>query len=77
MSENRLEKFREASNLSRAGVADRLRVSERTIYRWEKGMGNVPDPQKVRLAQLYGGVSIPYLMGWEHEPRTEQDRLAA
>lgn len=76
MQPNRLKKFREASNLSRAGVADRLEVSERTVHRWERD-GGVPDKKKEQLAELYGGVSIGYLMGWENEPLNERDRIAA
>jgi len=64
MTPNRIEKFRVASGFSRAGVADRLNVTERTIYRWEQGETGIPDKHKLALAQLFGGVSVPYLMGW-------------
>lgn len=65
---NRIEKFRVASHLSRAGVADRLGVGEATIARWERGGAQVPDEKKLALAELFGGVSVAYLMGWENEP---------
>lgn len=63
-SGNRIEALRNASGLSRAGVADRLGVTERTVYRWEKGEVQIPDEQKLALADLFGGVSVVYMMGW-------------
>lgn len=77
---NRIEALRNASQLSRPGVADRLGVSERTVYRWEQGHVAVPDHQKLALADLFGGISIPFMMGWEDEPNGnggERERSAA
>ena len=62
---NRIEALRNASGMSRAGVADRLGVTERTVYRWERGDNPVPDEQKLKLAELFGGVSVVHMMGWE------------
>lgn len=62
---NRIEALRNASGLSRAGVADRLAVTERTVYRWERGETSIPDDKKLALAQLFGGVSVIHMMGWE------------
>ena len=67
MVTNRVEKFRERSGLSRAEVAARLGVGEYTVRRWERGQ-QIPDAKKLELAALFGGVSVPYLMGWEDEP---------
>lgn len=62
---NRIRALRNASGLSRAGVADRLDVTERTVIRWEKGEVAIPDERKLQLAELFGGVSVPHLMGWD------------
>jgi len=74
---NRIEALRNASELSRPGVADRLGVSERTVYRWEQGQTSVPDEQKLKLAELFGGVSIPYMMGWSNGDSDNGERAAA
>lgn len=62
-SRNRIRFFREAQDLSYADVTSRLRVTERTVRRWEAGQA-VPDKQKFALADLFG-VSVVFLMGWE------------
>lgn len=64
---NRITKLRTASGLSRPGVADRLGVTERTVYRWENGETAIPDHHKRALALLFGGVTIEHLMGWEDQ----------
>lgn len=62
---NRIELFRNASGFSRAYVADQLNVTERTVYRWERGEVQIPDEQKLALTGLFGGVSVVLMMGWE------------
>ncbi len=47
-----------------------MRVSERTVYRWEAGEVAIPDQKKLDLADLFG-VSVIWLMGWEDQ--TEGD----
>jgi len=64
---NRIESLRNASQISRPGLADRLGVSERTIYRYEQGQVQIPDEQKLELARIFGGVSVAYMMGWEED----------
>lgn len=64
---NRLEALRNASGMSRAGVADRLGVTERTVYRWERGEVSIHDDHKLALADLFGGISVAYMMGWPGE----------
>lgn len=61
---NRIAKLRRMSGLERVDVAARLRVSERTVYRWERGETQVPDEFKLELAEMFA-VSVPWLMGWE------------
>lgn len=61
---NRLTACRETTDLTRAGVADRLKVTERTVYRWEIGQNQIPDNTKRELAALFG-VTTSELMGWD------------
>lgn len=68
---NRVARCRKHSHLSRAGVADRLGVTERTVYRWERGETQIPDDAKLALADMFGGVTVSHLMGWDDEPVDE------
>lgn len=63
-SRNRLSSLRDARELSRVDIASKLRVSERTVYRWESGEVTIPDRHKLSLAELFG-VSVVWLMGWD------------
>lgn len=62
---NRIEVFRNVAGLSRAGLADRLGVTERTVFRWERGEVEIPDRHKLALSALFE-VRISFLMGWEN-----------
>lgn len=61
---NRLTALREAADLLPVDVASRLRVTERTVYRWERGESAIPDRHKLSLAEMFG-VSVSWLMRWE------------
>ena len=75
---SRIESLRNASGLTRAQLADRLGVHARTIYRYERGDVQIPDEQKLEMARIFGGVSVPYLMGWENDhPGGGGERVAA
>lgn len=65
MATNRVRKFRERSGLSRKEVGERLEVGAWTVRRWEREDVQIPDAKKLELAALFGGVTVPYLMGWE------------
>jgi transcriptional regulator with XRE-family HTH domain len=61
---NRLARLREIQGLSRTDIGSRLGVSERTVYRWERGETPIPDDHKLELADLFG-TSVVWLMQWE------------
>ena len=61
---NRLRELREAAGLSRRRLSVELDIDSSTIFRWERGERNIPDPQKLWLAQRFG-VTRAYLMGWD------------
>jgi transcriptional regulator with XRE-family HTH domain len=63
---NRLYRLREAQGLSRTDISERLGVSERTVYRWERGDTHIPDDHKLTLADLFG-VSVTWLMRWSED----------
>ena len=61
-----MAELREANGLSRLDVAAKLgKKTERTVYRLEHGHTDIPDEDKVALAELFG-VSVAWLMKWEH-----------
>lgn len=63
-SPNRLAELREAHGLSRLQVAAHLgKKTERTVYRWEVGETDIPDDDKLALADLFQ-VSVTWLMRW-------------
>lgn len=64
MPANRIALLREAANLTRESLAERLGVTERTVYRWERGEVQIPDEQKLALSTLFS-VTVGFLMGWE------------
>lgn len=66
LNPNRLTALREAADLLPVDVASRLRVTERTVYRWERGESAIPDRHKLALAELFG-VSVAWLMRWEDQ----------
>jgi transcriptional regulator with XRE-family HTH domain len=61
---NRIAHLRQGSGIERSDLAKEMGVTERTVYRWERGDVEISDRQKVRLAQ-YLLCSVPYLMGWD------------
>lgn len=67
---NRLGELREASGKRRLEIAAHVGRDPQTLYRWEKGYGQIPDEAKHLLADFFG-VSIPWLMGWE-QPEKEK-----
>lgn len=55
-----------AAGLQQYDLAAAIRVSQPTIARYEKGVGEVPDTRKRALA-IELNCSIAYLMGWSDE----------
>ena len=61
---NRLREHREARDLTRRQLANRLDVTESTIERWETSKSRIPDERKLELAKLLD-VTPSELMGWD------------
>lgn len=70
---NRIRELRGLRGLSLDDVADELRVSTRTVRRWEDGEVRIDDDQKLALARLLR-VSVPWMMRW---PEIDNDGEAA
>lgn len=64
---NRIRELREANNQSRAELAFRMGVDQSTVFRWENGLGAIPDQRKVALAAHFG-VTVGWLMRWDTVP---------
>jgi DNA-binding XRE family transcriptional regulator len=64
MRPNRIAVLRETANLSKADLAWRMNISERTVYRWEAGVVEIGDEQKLALSSLFN-VQVGYLIGWD------------
>lgn len=62
--------------LSLDDVARALDITERTVYRWERGDTGIPDHHKLALADLLN-VSVIWLMGWEDEDNGNGTRAVA
>lgn len=62
MPQNRLKFLREALGWNRERLASYLGVSERTVYRYERGDFQIPDVTKAQLCDLFG-VSLDHLLG--------------
>lgn len=60
---NRIALLRNTQGLKHVDVASRIGVTERTVWRWEKGEVQIPDDRKLELAALFG-VTVGFLMGW-------------
>lgn len=70
---NRIRELRGLRGLSLDDIADELRVSTRTVRRWEDGEVRIDDDQKLALARLLR-VSVPWMMRW---PEIDNDGEAA
>lgn len=78
---NRIAWFRNTEDLSLRELSLKLEPSgmgphERTINRWERMEGGVPDKWKFALAEVFG-CSVPVLMGWEDLPDDDIESAAA
>ena len=62
--QNKIRELRETAGITIDQLGDQLGVTGRTIYRWEAGAVQIPDEQKIALANLFG-VPVTYLMGWD------------
>ena len=71
---NRISMLRKIAGLSPEDIAERMNVVKVTVERWEAGAVQIPDHQKLALADLFG-VSPAFLMGWPEG--NGEDRSAA
>lgn len=60
---NRIKQLRKENNLTQRELADKTKISYRTIQRWEKGETDIKSDAAQVLAD-YFGVSIPHLLGY-------------
>ncbi|MBV9805174.1 MAG: helix-turn-helix transcriptional regulator [Solirubrobacterales bacterium] len=61
---NRIQELREAAGISRVELAARLGVTDRTVARWERGDVQIPDEQKLALADVFE-TTVTHVMGWD------------
>ena len=52
-------------------LARELDVSYSTIKNWMKGRSDIPCSKLIQMSQLFGGVSIDYLLGLDPHNRKE------
>lgn len=63
---NRLKELRRAAGLTQRDVGDLLGVDQASAGRYENGLVQIKDDDKVALAKHFG-VSVSHLMGWDDE----------
>lgn len=67
----RIRKVREEARLSQVELADYIKVSKQTLYKYETGIiTNIPSDKIEEIAKATG-VSPAYIMGWE-QPQNEE-----
>ena len=63
---NTIAELRKKNNMTQAELAAKLRVSDKTVSKWENGLGFPEVTQFPTLAELFG-VSIDFLMTGERK----------
>lgn len=67
----RIRKVREEARLSQVELADYIKVSKQTLYKYETGIiTNIPSDKIEEIAK-FTGVSPAYIMGWE-QPKSKE-----
>lgn len=62
---DRIRKQREFLNISQTELAERVKISKQTLYKYEANIvTNIPSDKLERISQILG-VSPAYLMGWD------------
>jgi transcriptional regulator with XRE-family HTH domain len=72
---NPLQLARESKGLSRASVADALKIGEHQVRRWEAGEQLIPSKHLSALTELLG-VTADHLLGLDREPVTSAEAAA-
>lgn len=63
---NNIASERRRLNLRQKDLADRLEISESTIYRWERNEASPGGPQLIAMHEIFG-CSTDYLLGISNE----------
>lgn len=64
---NKIRKLREDNNMTQTELAERIRVSKQSLYKYENGIvTNIPSDKIEAIADVFD-VSPAYIMGWEDE----------
>lgn len=63
---NSIAKFRKKCGLSQFELAEKLQISNKTVSRWESGLGYPEVTQFPKLAEIFG-VTVDYLMSGERK----------
>lgn len=64
---NRIRKQRELLGISQTELAERVKISKQTLYKYEKDIiTNIPSDNIEKISKILN-VSESYLMGWEDE----------
>ena len=61
-----ISKFRKKCGLTQSQLAERLNISDKTVSRWENGLGYPEVTQFPALAAIFG-VTVDYLMSGERK----------
>lgn len=59
---NKLEELREANDLTKTGLANKIGVSDSIYARWENGKDIIPTRRIYQIANIYK-INIDYLLG--------------
>lgn len=59
---NKLEELREANDLTKTGLANKIGVSDSVYARWENGKDIIPTRRIYQIANIYK-INIDYLLG--------------
>lgn len=71
---SKLRKLRKAKNMTQSELAKEIKVSEKTISRWEKDKTLMKANKAKELADLFG-VSVGYLLGYSNDPKIYDDEI--
>ena len=71
---SKLRKLRKAKNMTQSELAKKIKVSEKTISRWEKDKTLMKANKAKELADLFG-VSVGYLLGYIDDSEIYDDEV--
>lgn len=71
---SKLRKLRKAKNMTQSELAKAIKVSEKTISRWEKDKTLMKANKAKELADLFG-VSVGYLLGYIDDSEIYDDEV--